>query len=206
MNRLSCLAYSLALVLLGSCAGPNGSCSMSPVSAAEESLWDGASLDGWQQCGPGQFTVIDGALVASGGMGMLWYSKEPFKDFKLSLNWKVSEADDNSGVFVRFPNPGDDPWVAVNGGYELQICDTEPDMHNTGSVYSFQGPTSVPTKPVGEWNLYEITVVGQHYEVRINGVLVNEFEGERSLEGYIGVQNHDDGSPVAFRNFTIQKL
>jgi len=201
MKRLSCILLLAASSLVGACAGPGGS-----STASSESLWDGASFDGWSQCGPGRFMIMDGAMVASGGMGMLWYSAESFDDFRLSLEWKVSEADDNSGVFVRFPDPGDDPWVAVNGGYELQICDTEPDMQNTGSVYSFQGPTSVPTNPVGQWNKYEITVVGQHYMVRVNGTLVNEFDGERSLEGFIGVQNHDDGSPVAFRGFAVEKL
>ena len=202
MNRSTCalvLAFSL---FLGACAGPGSGCSACDEGAYErESIWDGVSFDGWSQCGPGAFEIADGQMTATGGMGMLWYSREKFRDFRLTLQWKVTAADDNSGVFVRFPDPGDDPWVAVNGGYEIQICDTEPDMHNTGSIYSFQGPTAIPTKPVGEWNTYEITVVGQHY-----GELVNEFEGERSREGYIGVQNHDDGSPVSFRGFSVKKL
>jgi len=196
VNRSTCVFVAALLVVLGACRAPD----------AGTSIWDGATLDGWSMSGPGAFVVADGAMLATGGMGLLWYSAESFGDFRLTLEWKVEQAGDNSGVFVRFPDPGDDPWVAVNGGYELQICDTEPDMHNTGSVYSFQGPTAVPTKPVGEWNRYEITVVGQHYEVRINGELVNEFDGERSLDGYIGVQNHDDGSPVRFRGFAVERL
>ncbi len=156
--------------------------------------------------GPGRFVVEDGALKATGGMGLLWYARRPFRDFTLHLQWKVEDPANNSGVFVRFPDPGDDPWIAVNQGYEIQICDTAPDEHQTASIYSFQGPTAVPTRPVGEWNDYDITVIGQHYTVRVNGQLVNEFDGERSREGYVGIQNHDDGSPVRFRDIRVLPL
>jgi hypothetical protein len=168
-------------------------------------LFDGTSMAGWRQAGPGQFHVDHGELVGSGGMGLLWYAERPFRDFTMTLEWRVDEPDDNSGVFVRFPDPGDDPWVAVNEGYELQICDTADPMHNTGSVYSFQAPTRVPTNPAGEWNEYSITVIGQQYTVRVNGEVVNTYVGDRSREGYVGLQNHDDGSPVRFRNIVVHE-
>ena len=172
---------------------------------AELLLSDGTSLDGWKMCGPGEF-VIDGGLKATGGMGMVWYADKSFKDFELTLEWQVEDAANNSGVFVRFPNPGDDPWVAVHQGYEIQVCDTAPEKHNTGSVYSFQAGTHIPTKPVGEWNEYIIRVVGQHYTIYINSEKVNEFDGDRSTEAYIGMQNHDDASPVRYRNIKVREL
>jgi len=169
-------------------------------------IWTDGGSKGWAMAGPGQFRVEDDTLVAEGGMGLYWFTQDSYKDFTLSLEWKVTDPSNNSGVFVRFPDPGDDPWVAVNKGYELQICDSADAKHNTGSVYSFKGSTHVPTKPVGEWNHYEITVIGQQYTLRVNGQLVNEFTGERSAEGYVGLQNHDDGSPVAFRNIRVREL
>ncbi len=168
-------------------------------------LWNGGDAAGWRQCGPGSFEVVDGALVARGGMGMLWYAEESYADFTLSLEWKVTRPEDNSGIFVRFPDPGGDPWVAVNGGYEIQICDTADDKHNTGSIYSFQGPSKVPTRAVGEWNHMEIFVSGQHYRISVNGLVVNEYVGDRTLEGFIGIQNHDDGSPVHYRNIRVHE-
>jgi hypothetical protein len=39
------------------------------------------------------------------------------------LEWRVTHIEDNSGIFVRFSNPQDDPWNAVNNGYEIQIDD-----------------------------------------------------------------------------------
>src|SRR4029079_12443586 len=64
----------------------------------------------------------------------------------------------------------------------------------------------IATKPVGEWNKYEITVVGQKYTVKLNGKVVNEFTGNRSLHGHIGIQNHNQGSEVSFRNIKVVNL
>ena len=169
-------------------------------------LTDGSSLEGWQMAGPGAFVVEDGSLKATGGMGLLWFSEASFKDFELSFEWKVADPANNSGVFVRFPDPGDDPWVAVHEGYEIQICDTAPKKHNTGSVYSFQAPSSVPTQPTGAWNTMVIRVVGQDYTVTVNGTEVTRFTGDRSTEGFVGLQNHDDESPVRFRNIRAREI
>ena len=172
------------------------------------SLWQAGDplTQGWRMAGPGKFVLEDGALKATGGMGLLWYAGAEFEDFQLDLEWQATAATNNSGIFVRFPDPGNDPWVAVNGGYELQISDADPPKHNTGSVYSFQGSLDIPTKPIGEWNHYRIRVIGQHYHIEVNGQVVNDFIGDRTLRGYIGLQNHDDGSDVRFRNITVTPL
>ncbi|MEZ6004512.1 MAG: DUF1080 domain-containing protein [Planctomycetota bacterium] len=182
--------------------------SLAACQSKATSLWHGGDplQEGWAMAGPGAFVVEDGTLKTTGGMGLLWYEAEDFADFRLELQWKVEDAGNNSGIFVRFPSPGNDPWVAVNQGYELQICDAGGEKSKTGSVYSFQGPTAVPTRPVGEWNDYAVEVVGQHYKVWINGELVNEYDGERTLRGHIGLQNHDDTSPVRFQNIRITRL
>ncbi len=171
-------------------------------------LFDGATMEGWQQAGPNGFSVVDGTLKSSGGMGLLWYTKKQFGDFVLKVEWKVLHIDDNSGVFLRFPDPGNDPWVAVDNGYEVQIDDGgSPDgamIHKTGGIYSFAAPTKVATNPVGEWNLYEIHAVGQSYRVILNGDEVTDFTGERSTKGYVGLQNHN--GTVSFRNVKIMGL
>jgi 3-keto-disaccharide hydrolase len=171
-------------------------------------LFDGATLDGWQQAGPGGFTVVDGMLQSSGGMGLLWYTKKQFGDFVLKVDWKVLHIDDNSGVFLRFPDPGNDPWVAVNNGYEVQIDDVgAPDgamIHKTGGIYNFAAPTKVATNPVGDWNSYEIHAVGQSYRVILNGSEVTDFTGSRSTTGYVGLQNHN--GTVTFRSVRIMEL
>jgi 3-keto-disaccharide hydrolase len=56
-------------------------------------------------------------------MGLLWYAEKKYNDFVLKIDWKVNRKNDNSGIFVRFSDPDNDPWIAVNTGYEIQIDD-----------------------------------------------------------------------------------
>ncbi|MDW0151033.1 MAG: DUF1080 domain-containing protein [Nitrososphaeraceae archaeon] len=182
-------------------------------------LFDGKTLDGWKMAGKGNFIIIERekALLTHGGMGLLWYYKKNFKDFILTLEWKVSNISDNSGVFVRFPNPSTDPNIAIEYGYEIQIDDIgSPDgkpIHRTGASYNYKGPSSTKTKSsskqlaVGRWNTFEIIVIQQSYSVTLNKEkVVTNFIGNRSLEGFIGLQNHDDRSKVYFRNIMIKEL
>ena len=181
-------------------------------------LFDGKTLDGWKMAGKGNFLIIENekALLTYGGMGLLWYYKKKFKDFVLTLEWKVSNRSDNSGVFVRFPNPYNDPNIAIEYGYEIQIDDIGlPDgdpIHKTGAIYNYKGSslkTKNISKPlvVGKWNTFGIYVIQQSYSVTLNEEqIVTNFVGNKSLEGYIGLQNHDDRSKVYFRNIMIKEL
>ena len=174
------------------------------------SIFDGRSLSGWQMAGAGRFIVAGGTLETEGGLGLLWYTLQQFSDFILRLDWQATHADDNSGIFLRFPNPGNDPFVAVNQGYEIQIDDLgQPDgnpIHQTGAVYSFAAPNKIASRPVGEWNTYEIQVSGQQYKITLNGELVTSFTGNRGLQGHIGLQNHHPGARIAFRNLQVKAL
>ena len=181
-------------------------------------LFDGKTLDGWKMAGKGNFLIIESekALLTQGGMGLLWYYKKKFKDFILALEWKVTNRSDNSGIFVRFPNPCNDPNIAIEYGYEIQIDDIgSPDgnpIHRTGAIYNYQGPspkTNSLFKPLvtGRWNTFEICVKQQNYSVTLNKEkVVTNFVGNKSLEGFIGLQNHDDKSKVYFRNIMIKEL
>jgi hypothetical protein len=176
-------------------------------------LFDGQSIDGWCMAGPGKFALVeyDKSLQSQGGMGLLWYTKKKYKDFVLRIDWKVSRTNDNSGVFVRFLNPYNDPLIAVNSGYEIQIDDMAmPDgnpLHKTGAMYNFAAPSNAAaSKPVGQWNTFEIEVTGQKYSVTLNGKkVIPEFIGNRNTEGYIGIQNHDADSHVSFKNIRIKE-
>jgi hypothetical protein len=179
-------------------------------------LFNGTNLEGWQQVGLGRFRVENGVLVTEGGMGLLWYSALQFRNFELRIDWKVTKKDDNSGVFVRFPEPMDaandgDPWVAVNEGYEIQIDDEgAPDgemIHRTGAIYNVQAPMKVAAKPPGDWNTFVIRVEGQTYNVTLNGEpVITNFQGNRSVRGHIGLQNHSPKDQVFFRNIVVTPL
>ncbi|MER7402695.1 ThuA domain-containing protein [Streptomyces sp. NPDC000070] len=178
-------------------------------------LFDGtpASLDAWRQAGPGSFTLSDdGTLTSSGGMGMLWYATSGFSSYSLKLDWKTA-GDDNSGVFVGFP-PSDDPWSAVDKGYEIQIDATDAADRTTGAVYGFKSADlkkrDRALNPPGEWNTYEIRVEGERLRVWLNGVRINDFRNTdpaRSLvDGHIGIQNHGAEDQVSFRDIRIKEL
>jgi cytochrome c len=129
-------------------------------------LFDGRDQEGWCMAGPGRFQIIkqERALESEDGMGLLWYTKKKYNDF-------IRE-NDNSGVFVRFSDPGNDPWIAVNTGYEIQIDDLAlPEgrpVHKTGAIYGLAAPATLASKPVGEWNTFEIKAIDQNYTVILN--------------------------------------
>jgi hypothetical protein len=176
-------------------------------------LFNGKSIDGWRMAGPGKFVFIeyDKSLQSEGGMGLLWYTKKKYKDFVLKIDWKVSRTNDNSGIFIRFSNPDNDPWIAVNTGYEIQIDDLAmPDgnpLHKTGAIYNFAAPSNPQSKLISEWNTFEIEATSQKYSIILNGEkVIPEFTGNRLIEGYIGIQNHDADSHVSFKNIRIKEI
>jgi len=168
-------------------------------------LFDGQNVDGWKQCGPGSFELKDGTLVSKGGMGLFWFEKQQFGDFVYTLEWKATKKSDNSGVYFRFPDPKDNPWNAVKNGYEAQICDGAS-KNRTGSIYNGQEASTLASKEPGEWNTYEITCVGQKITIKLNGTVVNEYSGKLGPKGFVGIQNHDANSVIAFRNIKVTEL
>jgi hypothetical protein len=180
-------------------------------------------LDGWQMAGSGRFLVAGANTVESqDGIGLLWYTKEEFADFNLTVDWRAMNATDNSGVFIRFPalgnnDPANDWRLAVDQGYEIQIDDRGYDpatnatgdaLHMTGSVYLLAPATMLNSKPLGQWNRFEISAEGAQITVKLNGMQVSQLSGTqgRPLKGHVGLQNHHPGSRVQFRNLFIQKI
>lgn len=176
-------------------------------------LFNGIDHEGWRIAGPGRFRVIkhERALESAGGMGLLWYTKKMFDDFILKIDWKVKRKNDNSGVFIRFSDPDNDPWIAVKTGYEIQIDDLAlPEgkgEHKTGAIYDIVPPSTLASKQVGEWNTFEIDALGQNYTVILNEItVIPKFSGTRLRRGYIGIQNHDSESHLSFRKIRIKDL
>ena len=81
-------------------------------------------------------------------------------------------------------------------------------IHLTGASYGFAAPASkqIVSKEVGRRNAFEIHVTGQKYTVILNNKVVMEFVGNRSVQGYIGLQNNDSKSKVSFRNVRIKEI
>ncbi len=200
---------------------PSGTCASAPTGQlaapgkAEsppgfEALFSAAALKQWRQCGPGRFSVTNGVATGEGGMGLWWYAGRPFTNFVLRGEFVQEQDIADSGVFLRFPDPGQDPWVAVNQGHEMEIGDPAPDdpTWRTGSIYPFAASSKANTKPLGQWNQFEITCAGQEYAVRINDEIVTRWSDPkaRTARGFIGLQNYNDNKTVRLRNLQIKEL
>ncbi|SFT33150.1 Glucose/arabinose dehydrogenase, beta-propeller fold [Actinopolyspora lacussalsi subsp. righensis] len=180
------------------------------------SLFDGtvASMNGWKQAGPGGFEhTANCTLRSTGGMGLYWLGDRQFTaPYSLKLDWKLSDQD-NSGVFVGFPDPGDDPWSAVNNGEEIQIDPTDAPENQTGAIYDEQAPDQekrdAALNPAGEWNTYEIVVTEESITVHLNGARITHWvDDDQNVDlsnGHIGLQNHSDEDTVAFRNVRVDE-
>ena len=169
---------------------------------------------GWNHYGPGHFELDEksGVLKSQGGMGLFWYSVKKFKDFTLDLEYKCSQKNTNSGIFLRVPNvPTSDDYIYHS--FEVQINDEGGGIHKTAAIFDAEAPSRDVTKPTGEWNRMRITFKGNHIVVELNGIKVLDWEAEPrgkvkdfAREGYIGLQNHDSISPVYFRNVLIKEF
>lgn len=173
---------------------------------------------GWNHYGPGYFDLDSetGVLTSHGGMGLFWYAVQEYGDFVLDLEFKCADANTNSGVFLRVPGvPTSDDYIYHS--FEIQINDsgapTFEGIHKTAAVYDAEAPTREVSKAPGEWNRYRITFRGNRITVELNGVRVLDWEAEPrgkvadvAPRGYIGLQNHDDLSPVYFRNVFVKAL
>ncbi|MGW4466211.1 ThuA domain-containing protein [Micromonospora sp. NPDC004704] len=174
-------------------------------------LFDGtqASLDQWEQAGPGGFTLADGTISSFGGMGLLWYPQRTYANYSLKVDWMMP-GDDNGGVFIGFPDPQGDPWKPVDAGHEIQIDATDNDpTRTTGSVYSFKAPDTALREanlnPPGSWNTYDVRVHGQHVEIFLNGVKITDYTSGRNIaDGHFGVQNDGAGLEINYRNIRIR--
>ena len=208
----------LSSLLLGFALGSLSS----PARAADwKQLFNGKDMTGWEHVGPGRFYVENGMLKTEGGMGLLWYTGEKMGNATIRVVYKLSHENDNSGVFIRIPEKPTEPWMPVNRGYEVQIYNPADDYHCTGVLYSLTKALAHPYKPVREWNTMEITLQGPHTVVVLNGEKVTDYtegqpvppkvknyepdRGPRPSFGYIGLQNHGEGSEVYFKEVAVSK-
>lgn len=203
---------------------------VAPCWAAEEPLFNGKDLTGWARIPrhegapsdqkPG-LIVKDGQLVSlpDAPEDDLWYTAKKIGNATLRVVFKVSAPDANSGLFTRIPYPPKSEDDAINKGIEVQIQESGDDYHCTGVLYSMTKAKARPYKPVGEWNTLEIQMRGLRTIVKLNGVVVTDYDGvgpvppkngkyepergPRPVEGYIAIQHHGGAATVWFKEITL---
>jgi len=176
--------------------------SKNPVWGKPVKLFNGKNTKGWHADGKNQWTV-EGGILRSLHSGANLITDKTFTDFKLHIEFRYKQGS-NSGVYLR-------------GRYELQIIDTksgepEPIANQFSSIYGFLPPNVMMAKSPGEWQSYDITLVGRMVTIVANGRTVicnqiipgitggaiNSNEGE---PGPILIQG--DHGPIDYRNIVI---
>ena len=167
-------------------------------------LFNGKNLSGWRPSDPNAtatWKVENGTLV-SPGHGSELITDAKFEDFKLHVEFNCAPKS-NSGIYLR-------------GRYEVQIEDDpmpEGPTMRTGGVYGFLAASPEQPRRPGEWQTYDITLVGRAVTVvqnghtiidgqEIPGITGGALDSHEGLSGPIYLQGSEDGH-VAFRNITI---
>jgi hypothetical protein len=168
----------------------------------EISLIQHNSINGWHALGENQW-VVENGILKSPKSGVNLVTDEKFRDFKLHIEFRYPSGS-NSGVYLR-------------GRYEVQIMDSkghEPLPGELGAVYGFIVPSAQVAKAPGEWQTYDITLIGRMLTLVANGVPVitnQEIPGITggaldSKEGEPGpFQLQGDHGPIEFRNIKVIK-
>jgi hypothetical protein len=153
------------------------------------SLFDGETLEGWHLMNDAKFVVEDGVIKLNGGSGWLRSDKE-FTDFILRLELRFMKPKQDGGVFLRSSIEGEN-WP--NQKYEVQCENTNRMAKIFGAEHDLNVElTKQALKPDGEWNAYDIKLIGSTIEVRLNGELVSSSEKMDQLKsGYLGFQGEN---------------
>lgn len=124
-------------------------------------LFNGQNLDGWKTTGGENQWVAENGVLKSPKSGANIYTTRTFKDFKLHIEFRYPKGS-NSGVYLR-------------GRYEVQIMDSkgsEPSKGEFGAVYGFIIPSEMAAGNAGEWQTYDITLVGRMVTIVANGKMI----------------------------------
>jgi len=242
MKLLPHIALGLfAWVCLNACNQPASATSEDndalamPVAQSDEDweiLFDGSDLDKWRNYRSDELSEqwqIEGetlVLAEKGGGDII--TKEPYKDFELQFEWKISECG-NSGVFFHVKE-ADTLERVYHSGPEMQILDNtcHPDAkiakHRAGDNYDLHAVSEETVRPAGEWNEVRLIVNQNQVEHWLNGTKVVSYElgspewtelyqnskfkdmpmyGQAG-KGHIALQDH--GDKVWFRNIKIKRL
>lgn len=151
-------------------------------------LFNGKDLTGWKAANPNvemKWSVVDGILKNAPPTSDI-VSEQKFWNFEVHMEYRIVERS-NSGLALR-------------GRYEIQILDDygrEPNSHGAGALYSRVAPSVNASKKPGEWQTYDIRLVGRTLTVVFNGVKVLD---KVHVDGLTAMAtNADEAEPGPFQ-------
>ncbi|MGI9544875.1 MAG: 3-keto-disaccharide hydrolase [Cyclobacteriaceae bacterium] len=144
-------------------------------------LFNGTNLSGWHALGENQWIVEDGILKSpKSGANLVTDAK--FTDFKLHVEFRYPKGS-NSGIYLR-------------GRYEVQIEDgkgREPSNILFAGIYGFLAPNEMAAKDPGEWQEFDITLIGSRVTIVANGMAVITAQNIPGITG--GALDSNEGEP-----------
>ena len=178
-------------------------------------IFDGVSFAGWQG-DRDSYEIVDGALRCRPGKGGNLFTTERFADFAVRLRFRLPPGG-NNGLAIRYAGEG----TPAYRGLEVQALDDTAEKYATlqpwqfhGSVYGVAPAHRGYLRPVGEWNLQEVTVRGSRVTVELNGTRIADADvaelpsnlkdhvGKDRTEGFFGFCGHND--PVEFQDVRVR--
>ncbi|PRY84732.1 3-keto-disaccharide hydrolase [Mongoliibacter ruber] len=172
-----------------------------PQWAEPINIFNGSNLDGWHaDKDENQWKVVNGNLISEvSGANLI--TDEKYDDFKLHVEFRYPEGS-NSGLFLR-------------GRYEVQIQDDkgkEPSSVLFGGIYGFLTPNEMVAKSAGEWQTFDITLVGRRLTIVANGKTIicdqiipgitgGALDSHEGKAGPLMLQG--DHGPVEFRKIVL---
>jgi hypothetical protein len=177
-----------------------------------KALFNGRDLTGWKLRRPeghNSWSVEPGGVlkntVEKGVHGTDLVSEEKFLNFVVRYEFMTPDGS-NSGFYLR-------------GRHEIQILgDAKTGKASptcNGSLYNFKAPDRFVTRPGGEWQTVEATMIGNRITVVMNGVKIHdEVVCERGTGGQLDdnvkepgpILLQGDHGTVSFRNLRIKAL
>jgi hypothetical protein len=171
------------------------------------SLFNRKDLTGWhlqKAAGANGWKVDRGVYVDTPPSTDIQTDSE-YYDFQLHVEFKVSEGNGNSGVYLR-----DKYEVQIFNSYGAATVDT-----GCGALYKRIAPAVNAAKRAGQWQAYDITFIGKRLMVVLNGQKVLDV-ADVGPTGTGAASNRPDGpgplrlqgdhDAVSFRNIRINPL
>jgi hypothetical protein len=191
-------------------------------------LFNGKDLDGWVRFVPKDkpdagkkwtvdkvWSVQDGVIHCSGKPHGYIRTTESYANYRLHLEWRWTEKPTNSGVLLHrsgidavWPKCVEAQLAHENAGdfWLLSFSTAVVDGKQVGPKQYANGKKKHPSneKPAGQWNTYDILCDGKTITLTVNGLKQNEGVDSDPWYGPICLQS--EGSPIEFRNITLEPL
>ncbi|TFG94011.1 MAG: DUF1080 domain-containing protein [Calditrichales bacterium] len=207
------IVFTLIILVVGSSFAGNR------LNSQWENLFDGKSLDGWEQRGGNaKYFVEDGVIVGTSVLNTpnsFLCTKTDYGNFVLELEFLVDDRM-NSGVQIRSISIPEYMEGRVHG-YQIEIDPSVRawtagiyDEARRGWLYDLRHNEAARNAfKHGEWNKLHIEAIGSSIRTWLNGVPAANLIDSVTAEGFIALQVHslkEEGIQIKWRNIRIMDL